>query len=818
MTATARDASGAAISGRTFSWSSASEIVATVSSSGVVTGASAGTVQVRATTGGVTGEATVTVTAPPPAAVASVTVTPTSASLLVGASTQLAAVARDAGNNALSGRLITWSSSAEAIATVSNGLVTAISPGSAQVRATSEGVFAEATVTVTPVPVASITVTPPNPSIVAGGTQQLTATLRDAANNVLSGRNTSWSSTAEAVATVSINGLVTAIAPGSTQVRATSEGVTGQVTVTVTPVPVASVSVSPTAATLAPTQQVTITATAKDAQGATLTGRPFDWNTSNPAVASVSNAGVVTAIATGSATITASAEGKSAQAAITVVNGTIVGPAGGDVVADGGNVTVSIPPGALSSGTAITVQPLANPPAHPRLIAGTAFEFGPGGTAFAAAVNVTIKFTIPNLGAAIPVNLRLHRFTNAAWVQLPGGSVNLGALSVTGQTTTFSTYGLIEVVPPALNFISVSAGEYHSCGVAEGGQGYCWGAGEGRIGNGTTNGSPVPAPVSGGLTFTTISAGGSHSCGLTPTGQAWCWGVGTDGQLGQGAYASSLEPVQVTGGLMFTAIDAGESHTCGVTQSFVAVCWGEGLEGRLGDGVNSTLNHRRNAPTAVIGAQLYASISAGDNHTCAVTVASAIWCWGVRTAGQLGNGSFGTVQDFYTSTPVQVTGPNTWTRVATGAFHTCGINTQGAAWCWGRAAGGRLGDNNGALIDSPSPVSVQSNATYLSIAAGNGHSCGVTTGNAVHCWGRGTSGQLGIGTTPSQQIAPATVSGVPASAQVSAGGGHTCVRTTAGPLWCWGEAFFGAVGYGGNAQQDSPTAVAGPALTSARKR
>lgn len=165
-----------------------------------------------------------------------------------------------------------------------------------------------------PVPVASVIVSPDAPSLVAGASVQLSATPRDASNNPLSGRTVTWTSVTEAVATVTNGGLVTGISAGTAQIRATSEGVTGQTTVTVTPVPVASITLSQASGTLVPTQQLALTATPKDAQGATLTGRAVVWSSNAEPFATVSQAGVVTAVAAGTATITATSEGKSAAA------------------------------------------------------------------------------------------------------------------------------------------------------------------------------------------------------------------------------------------------------------------------------------------------------------------------------------------------------------------------------------------------------------------------------------------------------------------------------------------------------------------------
>ena len=259
----------------------------------------------------------VAVTLPP---VASVDVSPASAGLSIGRTSQLSATPRDASGNPLSGRVVTWSSNASGVATVSaNGLVTAVAAGSATITATSEGQSGTATITVNAVPVASVSVSPASGSIFAGKTIQLSATTKDSAGNVLAGRGVTWTSSATSVATVSSSGLVTGVAAGSATITATSEGQSGTATITVTVVPVASVSVSPASNGIFVGKTVQLAVTTKDSAGNVLTGRAVTWSSSATGVATVSSGGLVTGVAAGSATITATSEGKSGTASVTVV-------------------------------------------------------------------------------------------------------------------------------------------------------------------------------------------------------------------------------------------------------------------------------------------------------------------------------------------------------------------------------------------------------------------------------------------------------------------------------------------------------------------
>ena len=265
--------------------------------------------------GGVSDTAVVTVTVAP---VSAVSVAPTAATILVGATTQLQATTTDSIGNVLTGRTVTWASNNSAVTVGGTGLATGAGTGSATITATSEGKSGTATITVTNVPVATVTVAPTSANLQTGQTVQLTATARDASGNVLSGRVITWSSSSLSVASVNGSGLVTGAGAGSATITATSEGQSGTSGVTVTFVPVASVTVNPASASVQVGQTVQLSATPRDANGNALPGRTVTWASTNTTVATVNGQGLVTAKVVGSATITATSEGQSGSAAITV--------------------------------------------------------------------------------------------------------------------------------------------------------------------------------------------------------------------------------------------------------------------------------------------------------------------------------------------------------------------------------------------------------------------------------------------------------------------------------------------------------------------
>ena len=316
LVATPRNVSGQPLTGRTIFWSTGSPSLATVSSSGVVTGVAAGNAVIVATVDGRQGSAVVQVRQVPVAAVA---VTPATATIAVNQTVALTATPVDASGNPLSGRIVGWSSSDNAIATVSGtGVVTALAAGSVTITASSEGQSGTAAVTVGQVPVATVSVTPSQSTLTIGQTVTLVASPLDAAGQPLSGRAVTWTSGSPSIASVSGTGVVTAVSTGSAVITATIDGINGLASVVVNPAPPASVTVTPSSRTLTVGQTVTLSATARDAGGTVIAGAPITWSSSNTAVATVSSSGVVSAVGAGSATITATSGTASGTSAITV--------------------------------------------------------------------------------------------------------------------------------------------------------------------------------------------------------------------------------------------------------------------------------------------------------------------------------------------------------------------------------------------------------------------------------------------------------------------------------------------------------------------
>jgi len=258
---------------------------------------------------------------------ASLEITPVPEPLDPGETVQLTAVLRDAAGATVYGEPVAWASSDESVVGVSDGRLEARQPGTASVSASGGGQTRSVEVLVrapspTPTPgpdarVASVRLSPSALSLAVGESGSLTATALDGSGRTLSGRVMSWSAADPTVASVTPGGQVRGLAAGSTEIEAAVDGHRATVTVTVTAEAVESVTLSPSSVDLEPGGSASLSATVLGVRGSVLQGQALVWQSSNAAVATVAD-GVVRGVAPGSATITATAEGRTGQANVTV--------------------------------------------------------------------------------------------------------------------------------------------------------------------------------------------------------------------------------------------------------------------------------------------------------------------------------------------------------------------------------------------------------------------------------------------------------------------------------------------------------------------
>ncbi len=329
-----------------------------------------------------------------------------------------------------------------------------------------------------PAPVA-VAVTPSAATVAAGQTQAFTAVVSNTTNAAVT-----WTASTGVLQPAGVSATWTAPSTGgpatvtATSVADPTKSASANVTV-MPPVeaPVASIVLDHSAETLVAQQTVQVVAVLKDAANNVLTGRSITWSSTAQATAAVSSTGLITGIAPGAATISATSEGQTATVAITVVEGGVITPTGGVIATSNGAAVVTVPAGAVTSTLALTIAPVQNPTADPLLVPGTAFEFSPSQN-FAQPVTVAIKFAPAQLPGNVTIaTLRLHRLTGAAWVEVPGSSVDTATNTVTGQTSSFSQYAVVGKLPPAQVTIvwengqgaTCAAGQGLQCGITHGG-------------------------------------------------------------------------------------------------------------------------------------------------------------------------------------------------------------------------------------------------------------------------------------------------------------------------------------------------------------
>jgi uncharacterized protein YjdB len=616
---------------------------------------------------------------------------------------------------------------------------------------------------------------------------------------------------------------------------------------------VASVSVAPRVANLNEFDSLQLTATPKDAQGNPLTNRLVTWTTNAGTKASVSSAGLVHAFQSGAITVTASSEGVSANATITIVvpvavialNSTAVTLMVGDTFRL--KVTLLGPAGDQPTDTSVTwvsadtVRAIVSATGlitarWPGIVAVTATA----GTKSAAAqvsiptpvasVLVTpITDTIaegestsfigsPRDSAGTPLAFRLVSWsssdTTVVTVAAAGNEVaqalghRAGSAAIIGTSEGKSDTASVLVVHIAVakvtitpdtasvllqNMLLLSASMEDSLGRPLTDRQIHWSTSDALI-------API-APDSGSTVTLTATSPGVAAIVAVSEGRA---------------DTSTITNRVVS----YTSIAAAALATCATTSDSLVYCWNEGAVPsvvvtpvRLGIlavgedhlcGLSAGVAFCGPSPgtlTPVPGGHLFTTIAAGSFHTCGIAADSTAWCWGQDAGGQLGDSG---LQD--SPTPVQVVGGHRFIAITAGAFSTCAITETGDAFCWGSNFYGVLGIGDTVSL-IPYPVAVAGGLTFTSITMGSLHACALRSGGQAYCWGNNDYGQLGAGV---ESNVPIAVTGGISFASIRAGLFFTCGTDAGGIGYCWGDNSGGQVGDSSFAfSRPAPVQVAG---------
>jgi alpha-tubulin suppressor-like RCC1 family protein len=516
----------------------------------------------------------------------------------------------------------------------------------------------------------------------------------------------------------------------------------------------ARVTVTPgTASFSALEDTLRIQAAVADQHGNQIAGASVTWTSENTAVAIIDPQGLVRSKGNGSAKIRASAAGGS-------------GAASGEVT-----VTVNQVP------VAVTISPATN-----QIDEGAQAQLSAEVRDRNASVITGAQVTWSSSDAAVAEVDATGKVTGKA-----GGDVTITARSgeAAGQATAH-----VRGRPQGIVLETISAGDYHSCGIAVSGAAYCWGHNnQGQLGDGRPGThSATPVAVGAGHTFAQITVGDFHTCGVTTAGKAYCWGNNDFGKLGVGDYGViRTTPAAVVGGHTFRQLSAEADHTCGTTTSAETYCWGYNGHGQLGNGSTA---HSFGIPVRVLGGHSFAQVSAGRHLSCGVTTAGAVYCWGLNDTGQLGNGSVGG----FSSTPVRVSGTQNFMQVGAGYLHACAITVAGAAYCWGANTNGQVGDAS--TTSRLTPTAVAGGHVFRHIGVGDRSTCGVTTSYVAYCWGDNFGGHLSVGSGLGVVPTPTALVGGHRWRQMFTGSVHSCGVATSGAAYCWGGNGAGQLGTG----------------------
>jgi len=525
------------------------------------------------------------------------------------------------------------------------------------------------------------------------------------------------------------------------------------------PVAVASVIISPDSVRADRGDTLHFTAALFDAHGNPLPGRTITWSSSDTTVVAVGSAGIAIARDTGAAWVRAAADGVTDSAAVDVLM-----PVATIAIQIDSLTTV---PGAGVTFAIVTITDSAGAPVSRGRVRWTSSDSSVVSVSDSGAITAISPGTalIGARGGAGADSVLVHvRRVQFSWLTAfaaghgPTCGLTSDSLVFCWGDAAYASSGYVGAtgpvaLPGGVRFATFDAGDVFGCGLTADGTPQCvgWEA-VGRLGNGLSTSGTVFAPVSASTTvkFVALSSGYNHTCALTAAGAAYCWG-------NDGSGVVNTVPTQVIAAPAFMSLSAGNFFTCGIATDSTAYCWGENFYGTLGIGDTTS---RVATPTAVAGGLKFIALAAGSTHACGLATDSTAYCWGST--------SLGTASADSARAPVAVTGGRKFAALVTGGDyhyfydHTCGVTSGGTVYCWGKmpseSYAGELG--TGADTSSAEPVAVSGGLSFTTMAVGSSITCGLTGTGTAYCWGANRTGNLGDGTLTNRNV-PTPVVGQP---------------------------------------------------------
>ena len=404
------------------------------------------------------------------------------------------------------------------------------------------------------------------------------------------------------------------------------------------------------------------------------------------------------------------------------------------------------------------------------------------------------------------------------------GCINASATNPDQPTTTPPPAAPVIITPsapitktlPLTGFKGITAGRSHGCIIKNSDSSlWCWGNNaKGQVGiDNTADASDFRAIGQDNL-WQNISAGYSHTCGVAifqatdpadatqklPLNRIYCFGDNSTGAIGYGTPVPTyFTPILIEDD-DWASVSAGNNHSCAIRLDKTLWCWGDNRHSQLGH-ISATETRPSQVNAGLDNNKNWRSISASDQFTCALKENNSLWCWGKNDQSQFGNGTTANA-----TTPLQVGTDTDWSSMATGQAHTCALKTNNKLYCWGNNSHGQIG--NGTIINETTPFLVRANngaiADWSAVATGHQHTCAIALSDkSLWCWGNNETGQLGINST-AHQSRPIKINHATSWLLITAGESHSCAVNKDDIVHCWGFNDHGQLANGYSTSTERP--------------
>ena len=270
---------------------------------------------------------------------------------------------------------------------------------------------------------------------------------------------------------------------------------------------------------------------------------------------------------------------------------------------------------------------------------------------------------------------------------------------------------------------------------------------------------PTKIEAFAGQSVVAVTDGRRHNlAAITADGAVWSWGDGEYGKLGHGDQQNQWQPkkIEAFAGQSIVAVSAGGDHSFAITADGAVWSWGGGGEGRLGHG--NQQNRQLPKKVEAFAGRRVVTVSAGSFHSLAITADGAAWSWGHGAFGKLGHGD---EERQLLPKKVEALAGRRTVAVSAGTHHSIALTADGGVWSWGSGTFGKLGHGDLQRQQLPKKVEALAGRRVVEVSAGDNHSLATTGDSAIFTWGRGGRGYLGNGDDLTNQLLPQKIEAGP---------------------------------------------------------